>query len=241
MNKTVIGLTGKARSGKDTAAALISELLPNVETFSFAEPVYNLTSTLISSPVDYISADAIKDLPNWYTITQDSIRKMHLLYQKYGIDTKEEDFAYVFGEFFQKYLLPLGNYCVFNKDVWEFSMFTSPRIVLQLIGTEFGRMMISETIWTDILKSKVLSSSAETCIITDVRFDNEAELVLSELPNSSVIRISLPNNTTSISESSHKSEGGIRDSLISVDIINRKEGLEPFKKTLADVVFDMKA
>lgn len=238
MNKTVIGLTGKARSGKDTAAKLIKELVENretqcfAETFSFAEPVYNLTATLINSTVEYISSDAIKDLPNWYTITQSTIRRMHLLYMEYGIDKKEDDFAYAFGEFFTKYLLPLGNYCVFNKDVWEFSMFTSPRILLQLIGTEFGRMMISDTVWTDILKSKVLKSSASYCVITDARFDNEARLILEELPNSRMVRVSTPQNTDEITQSLHKSEGGVSQNLISIEVINYKTGLDEFKNTI---------
>ncbi|AFQ22200.1 deoxynucleoside monophosphate kinase [Pectobacterium phage My1] len=237
-NPTVIGLTGKARSGKDTAAKLLEEIYlqdnpaSGVHKFSFAEPVYELTSALIDKPVSYISADAIKDLPNWYTINQKTLRNMLLTYRKYGLEEVEPDFPYVWGKFFEQYLLPLGNYCVFDKDNWEFSMFTSPRILLQLIGTEFGRQMLGESVWIDVLCNRVDEVYFGLVLITDARFDNEAKAILDRLPNPNVMRIITPENKTEIATGTHKSEAGIKDEFVTWGVMNYKKSMDDFKKDL---------
>lgn len=55
----------------------------------------------------------------------------------------------------------------------------SPRELLQLFGTEFGRRLVSESIWIDIAMEKVAryASARVSVVITDVRFDNEAQAV----------------------------------------------------------------
>lgn len=50
------------------------------------------------------------------------------------------------------------------------------RKAAQLLGTEWGRGL-SPTIWRDITASKIKTSPAALHLITDVRFENEAELI----------------------------------------------------------------
>lgn len=50
----------------------------------------------------------------------------------------------------------------------------SPRQLLQLLGTEFGREMIHSEIWVKRAMWSVRESAATGVVITDVRFDNEA-------------------------------------------------------------------
>ena len=49
----------------------------------------------------------------------------------------------------------------------------SPRELLQLLGTEFGRNMIHPDIWV----RRAMRDAGEKCVVTDVRFDNEAEAI----------------------------------------------------------------
>jgi len=51
----------------------------------------------------------------------------------------------------------------------------SPRELLQLLGTEFGRNMIHPEIWIRSAVERIDSSSP--VVFTDVRFDNEAEAI----------------------------------------------------------------
>lgn len=53
---------------------------------------------------------------------------------------------------------------ILNKD-------TTPRMMLQMIGTEFGRNMLGENIWIESLKKR---SENKNVVISDVRFVNEA-------------------------------------------------------------------
>ncbi len=81
----------------------------------------------------------------------------------------------------------------------------SPRIALQLIGTEFGRKLLSEDIWIESLKVR---NSNNNVVISDVRYKNEADAikknggilikVIREEP--SYIKDILLNNITSMDE-----------------------------------------
>lgn len=54
----------------------------------------------------------------------------------------------------------------------------SPRELLQLLGTEFGRQMICDDIWIKRAMAAVsMESEAVGCVISDVRFDNEANAI----------------------------------------------------------------
>jgi hypothetical protein len=50
--------------------------------------------------------------------------------------------------------------------------YLTPRMILQMIGTEFGRNMLGEDVWIESLKKR---SENKNIVISDVRFINEAE------------------------------------------------------------------
>lgn len=91
----------------------------------------------------------------------------------------------------------------------------SPRKFLQLLGTEFGRNMISESVWVDACIQKAMRY--KNSVISDVRFNNEAEAIINQ--GGKIIRVLRPQGKT-IEENSHSSEAGIDDRLISVNVIN---------------------
>lgn len=119
MKKSIIGLAGQARVGKDTAAALILQQTRGYR-YSFAEPIRQMLKAL---GVDM-------SLPYW-------------------MENKEETIPW------------LG---------------VSPRRLMQTLGTEWGREMISDRIWLQMAEH-VLRQNGPGMVITDVRFDNEAEWV----------------------------------------------------------------
>jgi hypothetical protein len=51
----------------------------------------------------------------------------------------------------------------------------SPRFLLQTLGTEWGRTMVSKTLWIDLAMGR--AEKADNAVIADVRFDNEAEAI----------------------------------------------------------------
>ena len=55
----------------------------------------------------------------------------------------------------------------------------SYREMLQTLGTEWGRDMVNSDIWTILMSQRLEDNSGDNTVITDVRFDNEAELIRS--------------------------------------------------------------
>lgn len=49
----------------------------------------------------------------------------------------------------------------------------TPRHAMQTLGTEWGRQMISPTLWVDVLKGAVERNAGKSIVIDDVRFNNE--------------------------------------------------------------------
>ena len=72
----------------------------------------------------------------------------------------------------------------------------TPRQIMQLLGTEFGRNLIHPDLWVDILMNDIFENS----IITDVRFLNEANAIKER--GGILIKIERDNGT----ESTHVSE-----------------------------------
>jgi hypothetical protein len=90
------------------------------------------------------------------------------------------------------------------------------RYIMQTIGTDWGRAMVSETIWLDMMERRLVDAHNNKFLICidDVRFDNEARLIKSF--NGVVVKI-VRGDTQS---DSHISEAGVSDDLIDVNIEN---------------------
>lgn len=53
----------------------------------------------------------------------------------------------------------------------------SPRQLLQTLGTDWGRNMVSDAIWIDAMRRMIADQTLGTIIIDDCRFENEAQMV----------------------------------------------------------------
>lgn len=121
MDKLIIGLTGPARSGKDTVASIIQTHIWMQQT-SFAAPLRTFAANV------------------------------------FGIDES---------------MLESG------KDVTDPRIGISPRRFMQLVGTEIGRQ-IDADLWIKSLEwrlDKILTGPTDGAIVTDVRFNNEADYI----------------------------------------------------------------
>lgn len=85
----------------------------------------------------------------------------------------------------------------------------TPRKAMQLLGTEYGRNMIRKDIWIIRAQMEIENNKAEGygTVISDVRFDNEAELIRSS--GGKLIHIERPSLDTSHEKYNHESEQGI--------------------------------
>jgi hypothetical protein len=97
----------------------------------------------------------------------------------------------------------------------------SPRQLLQTLGTEWGRQSVADDIWVRSLLERIRPwlNDGLTVIVTDVRFDNEAEAIAAA--GGEVWRVTRPGWRCLSGESaSHASEAGVSDHLVSQTIVN---------------------
>ena len=162
----LIGLTGKAESGKDTAADYLVNKNENWIKTAFAKPLKDLCI-------------------NYLGLTYDDV---------YTHDGKAK----------------------FN-DFWGMTN----REILQKVGTDAFRNGFHKNTWTKIMELQInkLLNEGKNVVVSDCRFDNEAELIYKL--GGVVFNIERPNhNSLKDVEKSHVSENGIKKDLITASIIN---------------------
>jgi len=109
----------------------------------------------------------------------------------------------------------------------------SPRQLLQSLGTEWGRDLIHPEIWIRIAMERASQhlSVGRCVVITDVRFDNEAQAVLDA--GGEVWRVARPGwRCLAEDASSHQSEAGVSDRLVA-RIIDNSGPLDALRRQLA--------
>jgi hypothetical protein len=80
----------------------------------------------------------------------------------------------------------------------------TPRRLMQLLGTEWGRLQIRDSIWVDIAitRANTLMSVGHSVVIDDMRFPNEYDAIIAA--GGDCIRVVRPDATVT---SAHASEG----------------------------------
>ena len=110
---------------------------------------------------------------------------------------------------------------------------TTPRHIMQTLGTEWGRQMIHPEIWIRLLKRTVdaaLARGGANVVVSDIRFDNEAKM-LREM-GATIVRVDRPG--TRIDD--HPSEAGVSSRL--VDFIVSNAGQLDAIGDLADLIIE---
>lgn len=181
----VIGICGKARSGKDTFARMLADSLGNQ---------YGKSVVILSM------AQVMKDMlwPLLRVFTPIEQHPVHFVHECLNGGLKEQEIE------------GLG---------------ASPRVLMQTLGTEWGRNLISEDLWINAMNRRIAAYAMEDVpwdteeemdevyvIIPDIRYDNEAETLPTTL-----VKIVRPN----VEEvNTHTSEEGIIEDWIDVIIYN---------------------
>lgn len=90
---------------------------------------------------------------------------------------------------------------------WGFT----PRSAMQKLGTEYGRDMMRKDVWVKRAEVEILKNEkgGRRTIITDVRFENEAEWLRAQ-PNSLLIYLETPGLSKDDDKYKHASEAGIK-------------------------------
>ena len=158
---TIIAFTGKAGSGKDTAAKIMQEQMlqrdPTVKTafMSFASPIKKAVAAILGCDVGCFDERKFKE---------------GSLLDSHGLDT-------------------------------------SPRQMMQLLGDEYGRQMISENIWIETAHNTLMDAcndGTDFVFLTDLRYDNEQTWVLEN--GGVVVDVHRESNTP---VATHASENGL--------------------------------
>jgi hypothetical protein len=115
----------------------------------------------------------------------------------------------------------------------------SPRQLLQTLGTDWGRDMICPDVWIRIAKQKIAGAIVETqfcsrptiIALPDLRFDNEAEMLIEEF-GAVILETVRPDASTC---AAHVSEAGISRHLISKTLVNGGS-LDDFREVVRSAV-----
>jgi len=150
----LIGLCGKARAGKNTVGDILVANGVASAQYSFATPLKRIINTLFGWEVDNMDLP-FKDqevvIPDIY------IKKATEEYLRWHLDVYEHPFQAI------RELLAELEYPETDVDKWKIA----PRKPYQVFGTDVMRKK-HENVWVNI-------APTEDVIITDVRFENEAE------------------------------------------------------------------
>lgn len=186
----LIGIHGKLQHGKDTVFGIIQELTGHsFVNKKFAYKLKAMTAILVGCHVDQLEDIEFKNKPlgeewrRWF-IADNGIRHD-------GMFKDMRVPEYFVNEVDAIKACDLAHYI--DSEV------LSPRMILQLLGTEGGRELLHPNVWVNALFADFKPESK--WIITDVRFPNEADRVRKEGGLLlKVVRDGIPSNDTHLSE-----------------------------------------
>lgn len=111
----------------------------------------------------------------------------------------------------------------------------TPRIMMQTLGTEWGRSLMPD-LWLKVWQHE-LDVDASTVVVPDIRFDNEAELIRSL--GGTIIHVMRKPTADMLAVPTHTSEAGI--TRVKGDIIFRNDrGIEKMASLAAQILDNAK-
>lgn len=224
MSKSVIiGLSGQARSGKDTAAQFLVRNRGYAQ-YSFAKPIKDFFETLHGWNERHREGE-LKETPltigfstsRFYEVLMDQFGEYLLGNETQPAALRSSKSVYDLAETWQDILRSKGALRATGTiTVAEYS----PRQAYQWFGTDLMRMHVRESVWIDQAES--FCRQNPLVVVADVRFNNEANFI--HEVGGLVVRVQR-NNTQTVSQ--HVSETALNPS--NIDIVVRND------KTIADL------
>lgn len=232
----IIGMCGRRGSGKDTATEAVRCF--GYKAIAFAGGLKAMTRALLAMrgiPFDHIQRMMEGDLkektshmlgPPSFVEALGMIQQL-LVFQR-GSDSllTDADAQYLGG------VLPMNAaeslQAVLAKHLDPTS--NAPRLVMQIIGTEWGRQTISDTLWIDATMNAITAEPDRRFCISDARFLNEAAAI--QAAGGKVIRIRRPAKDTS--GDTHASEVELEQIVADFEIVNESNGIELFQYSVQE-------
>lgn len=148
----IIGLSGKALSGKDTTADYLVDYYGFDSKVGFATNLKEMVVEVFGLTYDDVNDQVLKarQFKHRITISEGYINNLVLWVNKTH-NVENVDFTSFLGK-----------------------VLSTPREVLQFVGTDFVRSICS-SYHVDVIRKKVLSTN--NLVITDVRFRNEVDFI----------------------------------------------------------------
>lgn len=195
----IIGISGRARSGKDSIAAIMIKKF-NFTRVSFADSLKEISAEAFNIPLNHFHDTDKKDVAfeSPLQVNIDHMQSLVMLLKGAGCAPSQAQIDNLIDD--------------------GISMkFVSPRDLLQKVGTNLCRNHFGDSVWLDIFKNKIKKTEGH-CIVTDVRFINERQAIKDlEGCNFLILRPSL----SPIDGNSHESELlGCSSEKIDVTIFN---------------------
>lgn len=175
-----IGLCGRAGTGKDTVASYLADNYGFVQV-AFADPIKRLIRDIFSIPPELLWGESSFRETSCPIDWVQAQSRLYLI-KPFLAEFEPELFSSFIDWFFD-----------LKKKV-ENGTFVTPRYLLKELGTGFGRTQVSEDIWVRNIKTVVeriqtpwhsydaskglfISKQNSGVIVSDVRFQNELDLV----------------------------------------------------------------
>lgn len=198
----IIGISGKALSGKDETGKIIMEYYKEKKFVvkKFADKLKEITAILLG------------------------IQRSDLESQEYKASVLPKDWwIYKFGE---KIIPYVGNEGKLDEHIL---VKTTPRWLLQNIGTDCFRKLIHPDVW--VISTFADYDESKNVVITDVRFKNEADAIKKR--GGIVIRIKRPTDDYSIT---HPSETALDDYPNFDAVINNDGTIDDLKEKVINLL-----
>lgn len=152
---TIITLSGKAASGKDTAGDVLVKRY-GFTKIALADPLRDICSRVFNLPMSMFLDRDKKDT---------RMQRIHLDFHDIDKIRKivENEWGYTISEEARN-----------QMEEHHGAEFDTPRDVLRYVGTHILRNCLSENIWIELAMQKIQESKGKI-VITDCRFENERE------------------------------------------------------------------
>lgn len=234
MKKFIIGIAGKAGSGKDTVANMINYIIEtgindssythwsltnntrqnkhNKRIIHFADPLKDCLSIIYSIPREYFDNRDYKE-NYYYSLDEHKFIKKEDLLTSHEVITIET--------------LSYHSLNIYKSLYSNKKLVISLRDLMQYYGTEICRKKLGNNIWVDstMKKADEIVEKYDICIIPDVRFKNEAKAINSSYLYGGIIKIN-----RNVEQLSHESEN--IDFKRDYEIDNNKDKLQLFYNVL---------
>ncbi|XAO54264.1 deoxynucleotide monophosphate kinase [Yersinia phage vB_YenM_P778] len=232
MTKHIYCLTGAARSGKDTSADLLKNILPDAQSFAFATTLKETAGRAFN--LDYrhlygsLKETEVEVNTDWEQLRYALTFPLNMIL---GRNPTEYELGKVV-------CATQESFKIYGRKPWHWKLRPSKcdhviitsRRILQLWGTDIIRQSLGGDTWIDITVRDISKSRCENAIITDMRFDNEAVKVKKALSSDAdvltgaavnvPVKIILIKRDDKVTVSSHISEAGLSQKYIDHTVYN---------------------